>query len=115
MRKNIRSEKIILIIVMILLIVLFFPYIKAEYLTAKYGDEFDDGYEQTGMINGIEYFRVVEYNDSKAVVCYIIENHSSLVKIWFERNDDNVWEEVSWDCVWSKTGSADNFCWPYYR
>ena len=51
---------------MILLIVLFFPYIKAEYLTAKYRDEFDDGYEQTGMINGIENFRVVEYNDIKA-------------------------------------------------
>lgn len=100
---------------MILLIVLFFPYIKAEYLTAKYGDEFDDGYEQTGMINGIEYFRVVEYNDSKAVVCYIVENHSSLAKIWSNEMTIMCGRKSAGTVFGQKSGSADNFCWPYYR
>lgn len=116
MIKKMSFKKIILlVIVLVLLIVLSFPYIKAGYLTVKYGDEFANGYEQTGMIDDIEYFRVIEYNDKEAVVCYIVKNHGALVKIWFEQNEDGVWQEIKWDCVWSKTGSADNFCWPYYR
>ena len=115
MKKKINIKKVTLIIVFVLLIVLFFPYVKAEFLTARYSDEFDDGYEQTGMIDEVEYFRVIEYNDREAVVCYIEKNHASLSKIWFERNNDDTWKEVGLECIWSKTGSADKFCWPYYR
>lgn len=109
-------KKIILIIVSVLLLILFFPYIKAEYLTWKYGDEFAEEYKQIGdWIRGIEYFRVIEYEDNEAVVCYIEEGHTVLHKFWFERNGDT-WKEVKWDVVWTKLGgSADNFCWPYYR
>jgi hypothetical protein len=49
------------VVVCLLVLVIFLPYIKAEFLTWQHGSEFKDLYELTAMIDQIEYFKVVDY------------------------------------------------------
>ncbi len=30
-------------------------------------------------------------------------------------NDTSKWEDFKWECIWSRSGSADGFIWPYGR
>ena len=56
----------IIIICLFLLLILFFPYIKAEVLTLKYGDEFDGLQKQTNMLGELEYLKVLSYSSDTA-------------------------------------------------
>lgn len=118
---NTKSKRIRLTVILSLVLVfvvsmgiLFFPYAKAEILTMFHKDEFEDQYEQIGWIRSIEYFRVISYNEKNATVIYIEEDHYGCFKVNFEFND-GAWKFTSFDCVWSATGSASGFMWPYYR
>lgn len=112
MNKKIRI--IFIAIILISIIFLTFPYMKAEYYTLKYGDVFEELYTQTTWIKGIEYFKVVEYSPSEATVLYIEKDHVTCFEVIFIQNNGN-WELEKMDCIWSTSGSADGFYWPYYR
>ncbi|MBQ9536059.1 MAG: hypothetical protein IJU78_09480 [Clostridia bacterium] len=109
-----KKQIVKLCIAVIAVLVIFFPYAKAGFYTLFYGDEFAKEYTQTGMIDGIEYYRVIEYSNSEAKVIYIIEDHKAADMIFFVKNNGK-WKLQEWTCLWSKTGSADSFFWPYYR
>lgn len=112
-----KSKKIIFIvltIVVFLIIWIFSPYIKAEILTYKYGEMFEEEYMQTNMIDEIEYYKVVDYSDTMAKVLYVEKNHITGNLIVFTK-DNNNWKLLLWKAVWSTTGSADEFMWPYYK
>ena len=100
-------------IVLIHLLV-FSPYIKAEILTNKYGHEFLGLELQTNLLDDADYLKVVDYDDQSARVFYVA---SGAWGCWLtfckDRNGD--WRLENWDCIWSTTGSADGFMWPYYR
>lgn len=105
---------IIIIIVLIFVVGLTIPYVKAELLTAKYGKEFAYGYEQSGMIEQIEYFKVISCFNGNATVFYVLNEHSAGVLMNFARGSGE-WTLTDWRVIWSTSGSADSFCWPYYR
>ena len=110
------KKKIVVVIcslLIVLLLVALFPYAKAEYLTNKYGDQFREEYKQIDWISDIEYHKVIGYSSDKATVVYIAHNHTACFKIDFEMKEDE-WQMTTWDCIWSKTGSADGIMWPYY-
>ena len=89
---------------------------KAEVLTILIGNEFATGYLQTNMIFDIEYYRVVDYSEAYAEVFYVEKNHETGHLINFYRKIvDQEWVMIDWDTIWSKTGSASGFMWPYYR
>ena len=117
MMKN-KKKKISMVIILIILILFIMliavPYAKAEVLTYKYGDQFQELYKQTNIIADIEYLKVIEYSDKLAKVCYISKDHQSSNVITFKQQDET-WVIDSWVTIWSKTGSADGFVWPYYR
>ncbi len=94
------------------LIIVFFSYIKAEYLTFKYGDEFLGLESQTNMLNDSRYYRVIDYWGDEATVFYVSDSGDI---IRFVKNDKDEWELQEWKTIWSKTGSASEFHWPYYR
>lgn len=50
MLNNFRSKKIIILSIIMLLIILSIPYIKAEVLTYKYGEQFQNLYKQTNKL-----------------------------------------------------------------
>ena len=103
-----KKKKIIIVITLLLLIVAAIPYIKTEYLSYKHGTEFSDLYKQTGMIDDIEYLKVLNYNEDSAKVYYIGKNHHDGNIVYFE-NQNGQWLLKSWETIWSKNGSADSF------
>lgn len=135
MKKHKKILIIVLIVLIPLMIYLFTPYFMADILTKKYGADFLSLYSENGFYNDIEYLKVFQYrnekvkmvyfdkdnlkkkwdilNDDYAVVLYIEENHSS-ASLFIFYDVDGKWELSSWDVVWSYSGTADGFMWPYY-
>lgn len=135
MRKNKKIVIIILVIVLIAALFIFKPYYSVYRLTQKYGSEFSKLYRANGFYEDIKYFKVFKYrneevgirclnnkklkdvlgklNDDYAVVLYVEENHSSASLFIFLEKDCK-WELLDWYLVWSYSGSADGFMWPYY-
>lgn len=104
----------IIVIAIFLLLLLITPYIRVEILTYRHGSDFETLYKLTNMIDEIEYLKVMEYSEASASVFYVSKNSTSGNLLQFERQDEQ-WLLDSWETVWSKTGSADSFIWPYYR
>lgn len=135
MRKKNKIVFIIFIIILIVILFIFRSYYSVNSLTKKYGSEFSELYRENGFYEDIEYFKVFKYrneevdirclnnkklknvldnlNDDYAVVLYVEENHSSASLFIFFDEDDQ-WNLLDWYLVWSYSGSADGFMWPYY-
>lgn len=90
------------------------PYLKVEYLTEKHGGTFAELYHSIGLFEEIEYLKVMDYSESKAEVYYVVSEKAAGVLAEFESRSDS-WELAEWETVWSSSGSADGFIWPYYR
>lgn len=71
-------------------------------------------YENIGMIEGIEYYKVMEYTEDEAEVLCVSKGHGSTNLCKYKKRG-NSWCLDEWECIWSKTGSADSFIWPFYR
>jgi len=103
---------IVAVAVMVAIIFISFPYLKAEYLTARYGSQFEGLYVQTHMIDYADYCKVLECDGSHARCCYV-EKGVCVNVLEFDFRDGS-WEMTIWETVWSGSGSADNFMWPLY-
>jgi len=111
MKKNKKKFMVIVIIIIVMLIV---PYIRVEILTLKYGSEFVNLYGASNMIDGIEYFKVMDYSETYAKVYYVSKGRYSGNMFIFVQKDGH-WILDNWETIWSETGSADSFMWPLYR
>ena len=113
----------------------FVPYIEVERLTEHYGVQFEDGYKELGYFKECDYHKVLRYegegpyvyssssfatgmleylDDDEAAVLYVVDGHAAELLVVFEQAQDG-WKMKSWDAIWSKSGSADDFTWPMYR
>ncbi|MBR1702883.1 MAG: hypothetical protein IJ716_13200 [Lachnospiraceae bacterium] len=133
-----KAKTIVLFIIILMLSIVCYlsiPYFKIQKLTQKYGAEFENLYGENGFYDGIEYLKILQYRDEKAdiyyleddhlreelknlddkyaVVLYVEENHSSEAVYIFE-DKGGQWKMVEWNLIWSYSGSADSFMWPYY-
>lgn len=87
---------------------------KSRNTHCKIWQFFQNEYQQTGMIDEIEYFRIISYSNEEASVFYVLEDHSAGVVLSY-RKEQGSWKLQRWEAIWSTTGSADGFYWPYYR
>ena len=108
MKKN---RKILVVIIFLILIILL-PYAKTEILTIRYGEEFQGLENQTNMLTNSKYHKVFSYNDTKAKVFYVSDTGDMIT---FVKNNNNEWKIYEWKTIWSHSGSAEDFIWPYYR
>lgn len=105
------KKKIYFIIIIILLLIIIFPYIKVELLTMYASEQFQcSSFE---MIDDISYCKVMKYRAEYAEVLYVCKGKATIL-VKYEKVSDE-WEEKSWECIWSSSGSADGFTWPFYR
>ena len=105
---------ILLLVIIIPILIWIASLVKCEVLTYKHGKEFESLYKQTNMLDKQKYCKVLDYSDTCARVYYVGVNRETGNVIWYIKKDGN-WELDEWDTVWSKTGSADGFIWPYIR
>lgn len=115
-RSKMTAKRIIFTMLsLVLLLGIAIPYGKVEFLTATHGDEFVTGHLQTRMIDEIEYLKVMKYSPHEAEVYYVEEGKTAGHLIEFTKDDAGNWKYVEWATVWSMSGSASGFIWPYYR
>lgn len=100
-------------VLMILLLAVYAGYVRAEWLTFRYGEQFRGLYGQTGTLRQIAYLRVIDYDRTRAKVCYVTEGHQSMAVLDFEKHS-GFWILDTWEPVWSKSGGAQGFVFPYY-
>ena len=102
----------IIVAVAVPIILISFPYLKTEYLTARYGSQFEGLYVQTHMLDYADYCKVLEYDESHARVLYVDSGVCTNV-LDFDLRRGN-WEMSHWETIWSHSGSADSLMWPLY-
>lgn len=105
---------VIIGVVICILIILVVPYLRVEVLTWKHGTEFETLYKSSNILDDIDYFKVMNYSDTSARVYYVAKNRARADLFTFVQKDGQ-WVLDKWKTIWSKTGSADDFIWPYYR
>ncbi len=106
---------IIICIVLTPLIIWVGSLIKCEMLTSANYDKFCDAYKKNPMLGDMEYFKVLSCNDNNAKVYYVSKDYKGADVLTFEYNSEaDLWEEVSWNTVWSSTGSASDVIYPYW-
>lgn len=111
-----KAKRVLLAIVCLFLLAgVIIPYGKVELLTAIHGSEFENGHLQTNMIDGIAYLKVMTYSAHIAKVYYVEEGKTAGHIIEFSKDGTSGWEYIKWETVWSTSGSASGFIWPYYR
>lgn len=114
-----KQRKCITIRVLILTVVIALLFwigslIKCEVLTNRYEIEFQELYKDNTMLNGIDSLKVLGYASDTTRIYYVANNRSSGNILVFNKENDR-WSCTSWETVWSKSGSADGFVWPYIR
>lgn len=90
-----------------------------EYNTYKYGEIFRN--IKIHDISGERYLKgedekvkVLKYRRDSAEIYVVWENKVGNI-YYFKRDNGDNWKFDYWDTIWSKTGSADKFIWPYIR
>lgn len=110
-----KKRIIIVAVVVISCFALFWigSFIRCEILTAQHAQEFSELYKLTNMINKIDYLKVMEYSEDNARVYYVTKNSFGNMITFVKQ--DNHWDMVNWETIWSASGSADGVVWPYIR
>lgn len=109
-------KKILIVIIALVLSFLLFwggSCIYFEVLTSQHGEEFTELYKLSNMIDEVDHLKVMKYSDTTAKVYYVTENTVGDLFTFIKQNGE--WELEKWETVWSKSGSADGFIWPYIR
>ena len=57
--------------------------------------------------------KVLYYNNCYACVYACTDDCGNLYHL--KKGDSGNWEQYEWECVWSRSGSADSFIFPYIR
>lgn len=91
-----------------------------EYNTYKYVEIFrnvkihDIGGE--GYIDD-DKVKVLKYTKDSAAVYSVLKNEfaNAGTIYYFKRDNENNWKFDYYDTIWSKTGNADKYVWPYVR
>lgn len=102
----------VIVAVTLPLILVSFPYMKIEYLTARYGSQFEGLYVQTQMLDYADYCKVLEYDGTHAR-CLYVERGVCTNVLEFDLRGDS-WIMTTWETIWSHSGSADGLMWPLY-
>ena len=84
-----------------------------EYLTVRWGEQFWDRWQEVSFLAQPNRWKVLPYTPTSARVYY--SNDGVGIVFAFIRDEERTWTCGSWDTVWSSSGSADGFVWPYIR
>lgn len=108
-----RRFVILLICLAVLMLIQSIALIKCEMLTSKYYTDFEVAYRDNSMLGEMETFKVLNCDGQTAEV-YYIEAGKTMAHVLSFKKVNGSWEETSWCCIWSTTGSASEVIWPYW-
>ena len=104
-------KKIFIYSIIFFIFIWILDIIKCEINTYKLKDELIN--VEDGPID-IKKFKVLYCNSSYAYVYWCCDELGHTIS--YIKDDKGEWQLYSWDiAVWSHSGSADDFIWPYIR
>lgn len=114
MKMEKKSLSVICILIGLCVIFWILSIIHCEVLTLQRSAEFENLWQENTMLSEPDSIKVLEYSDTYAKIYHrSIEGGATLE---FSRTDSqSEWEFLYWDTIWSRSGSADGFIWPYIR
>ena len=86
--------------------------IKCEILTKQFGEEFMGLEQSVDMMSKAKTLKVLEYSMYLARVYYKNEEVGNVFQF---KKENGEWLVEYWNTIWSKSGSAEGFIWPYIR
>ena len=89
--------------------------IKCEHLTFCYGAQFETAYREHTMLRKPDYLKILDYTETSAIVYYVARGTGGDILLFERTSAQEEWEFVEWRTIWSKSGSASGFVWPYIR
>jgi len=109
-----RLKYIQLLLVMFFMMFWIVSLIKLEFLTWQHGAKFPYPENISSMCGEMDFAKVLELTDANARIYYVSGSHNVGNTATFICRGDN-WEYERWErTIWSTTGSADDFVWPYW-
>lgn len=112
-----KAFKIIIITILAFFLVIWAGnIIEIEITTFIHKNEFPPIAYDNSMIGEIKYFKIIKYSKEEAKLYYVCKDRTSGNIVSYKKDDSGKWIYSSWDeTVWSTSGSADGFMWPYGR
>lgn len=107
----------IIIPVGLFLIIWGISVLRCEILTYSFHEVFEEKYKDNTMLGELEYLKVLSCAPDVARVYFVTSGENCIGgDILIFENKDGVWNYSGWEeTVWSSSGSADGFIWPYGR
>jgi len=88
---------------------------RVEFLTFRHGAEFTLPEDIAWYVGYLDSIKVLEYTDSSARI-YFYTRRGIAFEVHFARaRNGNEWLLETWRTVWSYTGTAGSYVWPYYH
>jgi len=87
-----------------------FSMAKCEFITSKHIKEFKVPDEVIVWSGELDNMKLLDYSLASASLYYYDTEIGFEIK-YVKQN--GFWEMETWRCVWSKSGNADEFVWPY--
>ena len=92
------------------------PFVRYEYLTIRYGNEFTEEYKEAPYSGStLDYLKVITYSESYAEVYFVVDGSAKGCVYSFVKSK-NEWKYVAClKVVWIAHGNYDltDFFWPY--
>ncbi len=114
MSKKNKYKILIIVILLPTFIFIISSYLKVEILTYKYSEEFDHKEIYGADYNQLEYIKVFDYSIRTSIVYYVRKDKTNGMLVELIKDGTNNWVIKKYIKEWSKTGTADDFIWPYY-
>ena len=109
-------KNLFFVVMLILVLVWLFAVIKCEADTYKFKAELPKTYYDVYGEETYNKVKVLYINNCYACVYAKNNDYGNLYHLMKKCDEDKtMWEEFDWECVWSRSGSADGFVWPYGR
>ncbi len=109
------KRKLLITAILCIFIIVIFQYTSVEVLTLQHRTEFSTLYKLSGMVDDIEYLKVMNYSKKSAKVYYVSGGKKAGLLYTFSKGKEGIWKLDQWEAIWSTHGSADGYIWPYYR
>ena len=116
-------RRILIVVFLFIVAFLIYPYVRVEILTYSYGNQFANLPRDPAWSGELVYLKVLEYSDTEAEV-YMVEHVVDLnkkkykvgTKYTFSRSNIRIpWKMKTFNTIWSESGSADQWMYPYYH
>ena len=119
MQGKTKNKRILILVIMVVLIE---PWIicilHCEVLTYRYAsNEIIQTINEYIGEDDLDQIKLLEFKDLSYCIVYAKNDNSGhkFILLYNMHNDIHKWRVVYWETVWSKSGSADEYIWPYLR